>query len=283
MPKLIIGSKPIDGGLFIFEKSEREDFLKNEPGAARFLHPYVGSEEFINGGERWILALQSVAPDDLRKLPRVVERVRQVREFRLASKSAPTRALAETPTKYHVNVIPTESFIVIPKVSSERRKYVPIGWLSPPTIPSDLVFVLGTADLWHFGILTSEAHMAWLRNIGGRLESRFRYSAGVVYNAFPWPEVSDTQKEGIRKLAKTVLDARSKFPKAVLADLYDPDTMPPELRKAHSKLDEAVDSLYKRGGFAGDRERIEHLFMLYEKLVSPLAAAAGKQRRKKAN
>ena len=207
--------------------------------------------------------------------------IRAVREFRAASKSKPTRKLAETPTEYHVTVIPKKPFLLIPRVSSERREYVPIGWLEPPTIPSDSALVIMGADLGHFCVLTSRMHMAWLRNIGGRLKNDYRYSSGIVYNDFPWPDASEAQKVKIRALAQVGLDARAKFPKATLADLYDPDSMPPELRKAHHKLDDAVDALYKRGGFQSDRERVEHLFMLYEKLISPLEASAGKKKRTK--
>jgi hypothetical protein len=282
MPKVIIGSKPIDGGNYIFDRAQKDALLAREPEAEKFLHPYFGSEEFINGGERWILALQKASPEELRNLPLVKERVAAVRKLRLDSKSAPTRALAATPTLYHVNVVPDKPFIVVPEVSSERRSYVPIGWAKPPAIPSSLVRVVEGADLTFFGILTSAMHMAWLRNIGGRLKSDYRYSIGIVYNTFPWPEISDAQKEKVRVLAQGVLDARAKYPDATLADLYDPDTMPADLRKAHHKLDAAVDALYKRGGFASDRERVEHLFGLYEKLVAPLEAAAGRKRRAKA-
>jgi len=280
-PKVIIGSKPIDDGQYIFSREQREALLAQEPGAGKFLRPYFGSEEFINGGERWILALQDATPAELRALPLIKERIAAVRKFRKASKSAATRALAETPMRYHVNVIPARPFIVIPEVSSERRAYVPIGWKKPPEIPSNLVRIVENADLEFFGILTSAIHMAWLRNVGGRLESRYRYSIGIVYNTFPWPDASEAQKEKIRALAQAVLDARAKYPDATLADLYDPDTMPADLCKAHHKLDGAVDALYRRGGFASDRERVEHLFMLYEKLISPLAAAGGKARRPK--
>jgi len=167
---------------------------------------------------------------------------------------------------------------VIPEVSSERRDYVPIGWLKPPTIPSNLVRVLLDADLWHFGVLTSTMHMSWLRQIGGRLESRYRYSIGIVYNAFAWPEATDQQRAKVRGLAQSVLDARREFPNATLADLYDAEAMPPTLRKAHRALDEAVDKLYRPAAFAEDRDRVEHLFGLYERLVAPLVAAAAQPR-----
>lgn len=273
-PQLVIGSKPIDDGNYIFDLEEREAFLARERGARRYLRPYVGSEEFINGGERWILLLAEAAPEDLRALPLVRERIAAVRKFRLESKSPSTRDLARMPTRFHVTVVPESPFLVIPEVSSERRDYVPIGWLEPPTIPSNLVRVLLDADLWHFGILTSAMHMAWLRQIGGRLESRYRYSIGIVYNTFPWPDASDAQRTRIRTLAQAVLDARREFPNSTMADLYDPDVMPPSLRHAHQRLDTAVDRLYRPQSFAGDRDRVEHLFGLYEALVAPLVAAS---------
>jgi hypothetical protein len=273
VPHLIIGSKPIDEGHYIFSGEERLEFLRKEPGAKKYLHPYVGSVEFINGGDRWILYLENVPPNELRTMPAVRERIAAVRAFRLKSKSEGTRKLAETPTRFHVTVVPPSPFLAVPKVSSERRDYVPIGWMSPPTIPSDLVFVLQGADLWNFGVLTSAMHMAWLRQIGGRLKSDYRYSAGIVYNTFPWPDVTDHQRAKIRTLAQAVLDARTQFPQSTLADLYDADVMPPKLRKAHRNLDGAVDKLYRAAAFAGDRDRAEHLFGLYERLINPLVVA----------
>lgn len=283
VPQLVIGSKPIDDGNYIFDGEERLEFVHREPAAAKYLHPYVGSVEFINGGDRWILYLADVPPNELRAMPRVRERISAVKEFRLKSKSGATRKLAETPTRFHVTVVPPSPFLAVPKVSSERREYVPIGWMNPPTIPSDLVFVLQGADSWHFGILTSAMHMAWLRQIGGRLKSDYRYSAGIVYNTFPWPEPTDEQRGKVRTLAKAVLDARAQFPNSTLADLYDADVMPAPLRKAHRALDEAVDKLYRPSAFSGDRDRAEHLFGLYERLITPLVAAVeapGSRRRR---
>ena len=185
LSQLIIGSKPIDNGLYIFDAEERLAFLDAESDAAPLLHPFIGAREYLQGGERWILALHGLSPSTLACLPLVRKRIAAVRTYRRASKSKPTQQLAETPTLYHVNVLPTASFLVLPKVSSERREYVPIGWLEPPTIPSDLVFVLENATLADFALLTSAMHMAWLRHIGGRLKSDYRYSIGVVYNTFP--------------------------------------------------------------------------------------------------
>ena len=217
---------------------------------------------------------------ELRSMPVIRERIAAVRAFRLKSISPGTRKLAETPTRFHVTVAPNRPFLVIPEVSSERRDYVPIGWLSPPAIPSSLLRVLLDADLWHFGILTSAMHMAWLRQIGGRLKSDYRYSVGIVYNCFPWPQTTGEQRAKIHTLAQAVLDARTQFPNAVLADLYDADVMPPQLRKAHRTLDAAVDKLYRAAAFMGDRDRVEHLFSQYERIVAPLTSALQLKRRR---
>ncbi len=182
MGRLVIGSKPIDGGNYIFDEVERAAFLDAEPEAARWLRLFIGAREYLQGGERWILALHDARPEVLARLPGVRERIAAVRAYREASKSAPTRKLAATPTLYHVNVLPTAPFLVIPEVSSERREYAPIGWLEPPVIPSNLVRILENATLVDFALLTSAIHMAWLRHIGGRLKSDYRYSIGLVYN-----------------------------------------------------------------------------------------------------
>lgn len=276
-----MGSKLVDNGLYTFDDTERQKFLLEEPAAEPLFVPLVGSDEFINGISRWILKLKGVSPSLLRTMPHVVERIAAVKAYRQASRKEKTRELAQAPTEFEVTTIPTSPFLAVPKVSSERRDYVPIGWLSPPTLPSQLVQIIVGATEYEFGIVTSRMHMAWLRYIGGRLESRYQYSIGLVYNAFVWPEASEAQRTNIRDLAQAVLDARAKHPGATLADLYDPDTMPADLRKAHHKLDAAVDALYRRGGFASDRERVEHLFMLYEKLVAPLTASARKKTRAK--
>ena len=285
--KVVIGSKPIDGGYLIFDAKERASLLVSEPEAEPFLRPYIGAQEFINGGMRWIAALQAVPPDTLRKLPKLMERVGLVRQFREGKvppkgksddkKSEPgvsSKALAATPTAFHVTVIPDRPFLAIPEVSSERRDYVPLGWLEPPVIASNLVRVMIGADLFDFGVLNSRMNMAWLGHIGGRLKSDYRYSIGLVYNTFPWPDASPAQRAKVEALAQAVLDARAAYPTSSLADLYDPDTMPADLRKAHTALDTAVDRLYrpKSSGppFASDRDRVEHLFGRYEALVNPL-------------
>ena len=281
MGKLIIGSKPIDGGHYIFDVGERAAFLEDEPGAAPFLRPFIGAREYLRGGSRWILTLHDVAPDTLARLPRVRERITAVRSYRQVSKSRPTQELAKTPTLYHVNVLPTSSFLAIPEVSSERREYAPIGWLEPPVIPSNKLRVLSDASLTDFALLTSAMHMAWMRTVTGRMKSDYMYSIGVVYNTFPMPP-GDTNLSKLEPLAQAVLDARAAHPAATLADLYDPDLMPPNLRRAHHALDRAVDRLYRKSGFASERERVEHLFMLYEKMRAPLEASAKSRPKRRA-
>ena len=279
MQKLITGSKPIDGGHYIFDSEERTAFLKVEPDAKPFLRPFVGAREYLQGGTRWILALHDAPPPTLARLPHIKERIAAVRAYRQASKSKPTQKLAETPTLYHVNVIPTAPFLVIPQVSSERREYIPIGWLEPPVIPSDKLRLLPNATLADFALLTSAMHMAYMRTVTGRMKSDYMYSVGVVYNTFPTPP-EDADLSKLEPLAQAVLAARAVYPSATLADLYDPDLMPPNLRKAHTALDRAVDRLYRRGGFASERERVEHLFGLYEKMMVPLAVKQKPKRRR---
>ena len=279
---LLSGSQPIDDGHYIFTADERATFLTEEPDAAPFLHPYIGAREHIQGGERWILALQDAGPTDLKAMPKVVERMRAVKAFRAQSKRKSTLAIADYPARYNVEVIPTAPFLVVPEVSSERREYVPIGWLEPPTIPSNLVRVIENATLADFALLTSAMHMAWLRHIGGRLKSDYRYSIGLVYNTFPLPP-QDAKQAKLEPLAQAILDARAAHPGATLADLYDPDLMPPNLRKAHHALDRAVDRLYRPSGFASERERVEHLFGLYEKMTAPLAAKQKPKRKRRRN
>ena len=286
--QLITGSKPIDDGLYIFNSEERTSFLEAEPDAAPLLRPFVGAREYLRGGERWILALHDASPAVLARLPRVRERIAAVRAYRQGSKSKPTLKLAETPTLYHVNVLPTGPFLVIPEVSSERREYVPVGWLEPPAIPSNKLRLLPDATLAEFALLTSAMHMAWTRAVTGRMKSDYMYSVGVVYNTFPtppgWTGWTDENADhsALDPLAQAVLDARAAHPDSTLADLYDPDLTPPTLRRAHQKLDRAVDRLYRRARFANERERVEHLFALYERLRAPLAAeAAGRPKRRR--
>jgi hypothetical protein len=269
-PRICVGTKPVDDGHYIFDAAQRQVFLDAEPGAAKAMRPFLGGYEFINGESRWLLHAADLSPAEQRTMPAVLERIALVRNFRETGPGKLATSLAATPAAYHVTVIPERPFLVIPEVSSERREYVPIGWIEPPTIPSNQLLVIADAELWHFAVVTSRAHMAWLGHIGGRLESRFRYSSGLVYNTFPWPDASPAQRDQIEMLAQAVLDARAEHPTSSLADLYDPDTMPGNLRKAHRALDAAVDRLYRAKPFESDRDRVEHLFGRYEALVNPL-------------
>ena len=280
MPPLVIGSKPIDGGHYIFTSEERDAFVQEEPGAEPFLRPFLGSREFLNGGDRWILALHEAPPEVLRRLPKVRERVAAVRAYRERSISESTRELARTPTQYHVNVVPSEGYLAIPETSSGRRDYVPIGWLEPPVVPSNSIKVLRNATLGDFALLTSAMHMSWLSHIGGRLKSDYRYSVGLVYNTFPLPRGGRRSLVGLESLAKAVLAARADHAGASLSDLYDAEFTPPALRKAHQRLDRAVDRLFRRTPFASNRERAEYLLGRYERLMTPLAGKDNQARKR---
>lgn len=273
VPEIGIGNKPIDDGNYLFSIEERDAFLRQEPKAAKWFRRWLGSDEFINGWERWCLWLGDCSPNELREMPECLKRIEAVRQFRLASKSPPTQKLGETPTRFHVELMPAESFLVIPKVSSERRRFIPIGAMTPDTLVSDLCFIAPNATCFHFGVLSSTMHMSWVRQVCGRLKSDYRYSVKLVYNNFPWPEApSEKQRAAVEAKAQAVLDARARFPASSLADLYDPLTMPPALQKAHSDLDRAVELCYRKEPFHSDRERVEFLFNLYEKLAAPLTA-----------
>ncbi len=271
VPAIGIGNKPIDGGHYLFTPEERDEFLKREPAAAPYFRRWLGADEFLNGYERWCLWLGDCPPEALKRMPEAMKRVEAVRKYRLDSKSAPTRKIAETPTRFHVENMPDSDFLAIPEVSSERRVYIPLGFLGPETLCSNLIKIVPQATCYHFGVLSSAMHMTWVRNVCGRLESRYRYSVGIVYNNFPWPQApTDKQKQAIENAAQAVLDERAKFPDASLADLYDPLTMPPALTKAHHKLDAAVDIAYAKRKFTGDSDRVAFLFELYRQITSPL-------------
>ncbi len=280
-PTICVGSKPVDGGHYIFSEAERDLFLAEEPEAAAILRPFIGGREHINGESRWILYPPGLPADALRRLPRVMDRIAAVKRHRETEGGPLGRSLAVVPMQYHVTVIPERPFLALAEVSSERRSYVPIGWLEPPTIPSNQLLVVTNATLDLFAIMTSGMHMSWLRHIGGRLKSDYRYSTGLVYNTFPWPALTDTDLARMDSLAQAVLDARAAHPGATLADLYDPDVMPADLRRAHRALDQAVDRLYRKAPFNSDRERVEHLFTLYEKMTAGLLAAPLKPKRRK--
>lgn len=272
-PKMSVGNLPIEGGFYLFTQKEKEEFLSKEPAAEKYFKRWLGSQEFINGWERWCLWLGDVEPSELKKMPHVLERIESVRQMRLASKRPATRKLADTPTRFHLENIPSDKYLVMPKVSSERRKYIPIGFENPSTFVSDLVFMVTDVNLFHFGILTSSMHMAWMRVLAGRLKSDYRYSNTLVYNNYPWPgcagdtTVSDEIKKKIEAAAQGVLDARQQFPDSSLADLYDPNTMPPALAKAHEQLDREVDKAYGYKDTGNEADRIAFLFEQYQKIT----------------
>ena len=268
VPEIGIGNKPIDGGNYLFTKDEMDEFLKIEPAAGKWFKPWYGSQEFINRCPRYCLWLGDCPPNELRKMPECLKRVEAVRQCRLSSTSAGTVKLADKPTRFHVENMPEGTYILLPKVSSERRRYIPMGFMTPDTLCSDLVFIIPNSTLYHFGVLTSNVHMAWMRAVCGRLKSDYRYSKDVVYNNFPWPTPTDAQKAKIEQTAQAILDARALYPDASLADLYDETTMLPELRKAHQQNDKAVMVAY---GFWGKLNSepacVAELMRMYQKLT----------------
>ncbi len=281
MQRLKTGVQMIDNGILTFTPDEYHDFIRSEPGSRKFFRKYIGGDEYINGLHRWILYLADSSPSDLRHLPRVRERIQQVREYRASSRRPSTVAMSAYPTRVGVDERPTASILVLPNTSSERREYIPIGWLTPEVVANQKLRILPDATLADFALLTSAMHMAWMRTVTGRLESRYMYSVGVVYNTFPLPHgFEDADTSVLEPLAQAVLDARATHPDATLAELYDPDLMPPNLRKAHQGLDRVVDRLYRRKRFASERERVEYLFELYERMQAPLAPTEEKKPRR---
>ncbi|MEA5496317.1 DNA methyltransferase [Limnoraphis robusta Tam1] len=282
IPSIGIGNKPIDGGNYLFTTPEKEEFIKIEPKSAKWFRKWVGSDEFINNRERWCLWLGDCPPNELKQMPEALKRVEAVKKVRLKSKSIPTQKLAQTPTRFHVENMPSTDYLLVPSVSSENRKYIPLGFMPQEVITSNLCLIISEATLYHFGILTSEMHMTWVRYVCGRLKSDYRYSKDIVYNNYPFPETAtDKQKQKVETAAQAVLDTRAKYSDSSLAELYDPLTMPPDLVKAHQALDKAVDLCYRPQPFVSELNRIEYLFSLYEALSAPLLKVEKKKRSKK--
>ena len=273
IPEIVFGSMANDGGFLILQDDEKENLIKSQPLAAKWIRPFLGAEEFINNKSRWCLWLADINPSELRTIPEVYERVLSVKKHRLSSNRAATNKLANTPYLFGEIRQPSSIYLMLPRVSSELRKFIPIGYLPPEIIASDAALTISNATLFHFGILTSTQHNAWMRTVAGRLKSDYRYSANIVYNNFPWPTPTDAQRSAIETAAQGVLDARAHYPDSSLADLYDPLTMPPELVKAHAKLDKAVDAAYGYKGANSDAERVAFLFGLYQDLIGALAKA----------
>lgn len=267
IPLMTTGNRPADGGHLIIEDKDYDEFIAKEPGAIHYIKKLIGAEEFINNKKRWCLWLVGISPAELRKLPYVMERVELCRQDRVNAVDAGRRKLADTPMLFRETKNP-ETFIVIPAVSSERRRYVPMGFMDKDTIATNLVTFIPDASLYHFGVLTSNVHMAWMRAVCGRLEMRYRYSKDIVYNNFPWPTPTDAQKAKIEQTAQAILDARALYPDASLADLYDEAVMPPELRKAHRQNDRAVWEAYgKAWDITSEPACVAELMKMYQALT----------------
>ena len=296
VPEIVFGNMPNDGGHLLLDDAERESLLTVEPNAGKFIQPLLGSVEFINGISRWCLWLVKASPAELRAMPEVMRRIEAVREHRARSARQTTRELAAAPSLFGEIRQPSHRYLGIPKTSSERRPYIPMALLDPRVIATTELFTLADVTVYHLGVLSSVMHMAWVRQVCGRLKSDYRYSAGLVYNNYPWPQnVTDKQKLKVEECAKRVLEARvecgdgragflparrGEATRCSLADLYDPLTMPAELLKAHKNLDRAVDACYRSAPFTNERQRVEYLFALYETLTAPLTAPIKKPRKR---
>lgn len=318
MPEMYKGSQPTDGGHLILTDEEKRTLLTEEPAAEKFIHRYIGGDELINGGVRWCLWLKNANPSELAALPKVRERVAKVRETRLKSPTKQVREYAEMPALFTQDRQPEGTYVAVPEVSSENRRFIPIAFLDQSTVASNKIQMVVGGTLYHFGVLTSTMHMAWMRAIGGRLKSDYSYSP-AVYNNFPWPELppsaagaasaptqasvaaeaaptgrraqDDARRAAIEAAAQAVLDARAQFPGSTLADLYDPLTMPPALVKAHAALDRAVDAAYLAAEKAAgrkppkldtDAERVAFLFQRYQALTSLLPAEKPRKAKRRA-
>lgn len=271
VPEISFGSMPNDGGFFLFTDEEKNQFLKSEPKAKKFFRRLLSNDEYLYNINRWCLWLKDADPGEIKQLPEIMKRVEAVRKLRNESKRAATQKLASFPTLFGEDRQPKSEFILIPLHSSENRKYIPMGFFAPTNIPNNSCSIIEGATFFHFGILHSQMHMAWVRSICGRLESRFRYSNTIVYNNFPWPDdPSEKQIKSIESAAKKIIDVRAEFPDSSPADLYDPRSMPPKLVKAHNDLDKAVDLAYRPYPFPSDAKRLEWLFDLYDKYTAGL-------------
>ncbi|GAB1415361.1 class I SAM-dependent DNA methyltransferase [Paludibacter sp.] len=263
VPEISFGSMPNDGGNFLFTNEEKNEFVASEPGSEKYFKPLISAFEFLNSHKRWCLWLKDANPTDLKAARLVIERVENVRKHRIKSNRQATQRLAAFPTLFGEDRQPKSDYILIPRHSSEKRKYIPIGFFDANSIVSDSCLFIEGAKLYHFGILMSSTHMTWVKNICGRIKSDYRYSNELVYNNYPWPEnPNDKQIKAIEEAAQKILDVRLKFPNSSLADLYDPLIMPPELIKAHNELDKAVDLAYRPQPFTNEANRMVYLLTL---------------------
>ena len=267
IPPMIYGSKPVDGGFFLMKEEEKNEILAKEPNLAKYIRQIYGAEEYINNKKRYCLWLVGASPADIKNSPTLFSRVQSVREYRLQSTKEATRLSADRATEFQEVRYSTTEYIIVPRVSSEKRRYVPIGYIQPNCVTNDSVQFIPNATLYHFGILTSNVHMAWMRVVCGRLEMRYRYSKDIVYNNFPWPAITPEQEAEISRTAQAILDARNLYPDCSLADLYDEVTMPVELRRAHQANDKAVMRAYGLPITTSESDTVTHLFQLYEELT----------------
>ena len=271
---MYFGSKPTDGGFFFLTPEEREEFVRKEPQSLKYIRKVLGAQEYINNIERYCLWLVDISPEELKNSPMIYERVRKVREFRLSSKAESTRKFADRPTEFKQNAQPETPYLIVPRVSSENRRYVPIGYIQPEVIATDATQIIPNASLYEFGVITSNVHMAWMRTVAGKLESRYRYSNTIVYNTFPWVEISEQQRKRIEETAKEILNVRAKYSTSSLAALYDDNIMPSDLRTAHQKNDRAVMEAYGmtkivdgKKTWLTESETVARLFEMYEDIT----------------
>ncbi|AFY72794.1 hypothetical protein Syn7502_00646 [Synechococcus sp. PCC 7502] len=282
VPEMLKGSQPTDGGNLLLTDEDKNQYTYQEQSGTKFIRPFISADEFLNGKTRWCFWLTDIQPNELKKLPLLMERVNKVRQMRLSSTKQATVKWADFPTVFTENRQPNSNYVLVPRVSSENRKYIPMGFFDSKAIASDTCITIPNGDLYIFGVLTSEMHMTWVKYVCGRLKSDFRYSNTIVYNNYPFPETTnDKQKQKVETAAQAVLDIRAKYPDSSLADLYDPLTMPPDLVKAHQALDKAVDLCYRPQPFVSELNRIEYLFSLYEALNAPLLKVEKKKRVKR--
>ena len=267
VPPIHRGSQPTDNGNFILTNEEKDELLQKEPQAAPFIRPYMMGKDFIVRHPRYCIWLVGANPTILKKCPQILQRVQKVRDFRLNSKKAATRIKANTPMLFDEIHDSSTDYVAIPKVSSERRRYIPMDYVSSDVISGDKLFMMPNASLYHFGVLNSNVHMAWMRAVGGRLKSDYSYSNTIVYNNFPWPTSTDQQREKIEQTARKILDARELYPDSSLADLYDPLTMPPELLKAHTENNKVVMAAYGFTTKMSEEDCVAELMKLYQKLI----------------
>ena len=286
IPEMGIGNKPIDNGNYLFEEKAMKSFISQEPASVKYFHPYYGGDEFINGTPRYCLWLGDCTPAEVTAMPLCVKRVEAVRDYRAKSKSKDTKELAKTPRRFHVENMPSKDYFAVPRTSSQNRDYIPMGKLTPNDFCSDGMQLIPEATLFHFGVLQSSIHMAWMRIVCGRLETRYRYSNGIVYNNFPWPNVTEEQKNAIEKTAQAILEIRNKYNDSSLEQLYNPVLMPADLVDAHERNNRAVAAIYAQYGIhlnMTDEEIALTLMRVCTRLAAPKPKKRKAKSRKKTN